>query len=33
MLEPAPLERVPQMNSDVETYFPFSKEKTVMAAG
>lgn len=33
MLEVAPVEHVPQVNSDVETYFPFSKEKTVMAAG
>lgn len=32
MLELAPLEHIPQMNSGVEAYFPFSKEKTVMAA-
>lgn len=33
MLELAPPEHLPQVNCDIEAYFSFSKEKTVMAAG
>lgn len=33
MLELDPPEHLPQVNSDIEVYFSFPKEKTVMAAG